>query len=487
MWQKWTMNDRSTSPIVARTWACEELVDHLGDWWLKTGPLYRLLARAIAAAVERGDLAHGARLPSERALAAATSVSRGVVVAAYDQLVADGLVVRRPGSGSYITGTPDLDLPPGREGSTLVGRLVDQGLSPTVIDLSISVLHDTDRLPHVAVSTDALGAAGVDSPWGLSTLRFRIAQRLTAIGLPSEPGQIVVTTGAQQGISIAAGCWVRPGDRVVVDDPTYPGALAAFVAAGAEARPVPVDHDGIVLAALEEALDERPALVYVQSGPHSPTGTRLSAGRRRVIAEWVAERRIPLVEDMALVSRDWSRLPSVRPIAAEKPEAPIAVVGSYSKRFWAGLRVGYVRAPLPVAHRLVRVKATHDLGSSTVSQAMAVGLLEHRDHAKFVDHRNRELAERCALLVGLLREHLPSWTCAVPQGGVSLWVQLPRPVGPSFAAAALLAGVAVATADGLSAHPSQHRDRLRLTFALPETDLREAVHRLEIAWSAFGP
>jgi DNA-binding transcriptional MocR family regulator len=459
----------------------DRVVDVLGAWSDGAGPLYRLLARAITAAIEHGDLPRGARLPAERALAAAIDVSRGVVVAAYDELVADGLVERRRGSGTFVAGSPDVGLPPGREGSALVGRLV-AGAGGAVIDLSISVVHESRWLPDVAVDRRDVAGPGADSPWGLPALRERVAADLTAGGLPTSVEQVVITTGAQQGISIAAGCWVRPGDVVVVDDPTYPGVLSALAAAGAVVRPVPVDRNGVVLAALEEALADRPALVYLQSGPHSPTGGRLSDHRRRVIAGWLAERRIPLVEDVALSSVDWSDGPRLPPLAAHVPDHPVAVVGSFSKQFWAGLRVGFVRAPAPVAARLVRVKATHDLGSSTVSQAMALALLDHPHHDRALVRRNADLAARAALLVDLLGDRLPSWRCSVPTGGLSLWVQLPDPVAAHLAATTLRHGVAVATADGLSA-TTDHRDRLRLTFALTEDQLHEAVDRLAATWA----
>jgi DNA-binding transcriptional MocR family regulator len=479
------MENRATSAQVARSSSTARLVELLGDWMGASGPLYRRLARALAAAVEHGELAASDRLPSERALAAAVAVSRGVAVAAYDELVADGVVERRQGSGTYVTGPPGGALPAGREGSSLVRRFVERRAAPGVIDLSISVLTDPAGLPDIAVGLADLGP-GADDPWGLPALRSRVAERLGAIGLATRPEQVVITTGAQQGLSIAAGCWVRPGDRVVIDDPTYPGALSAVLAAGARPVPVAVDRHGPVLADLEAALAERPALVYVQSGVHSPTGGRLSDHRRDQIARLVAAHRVPLVEDHALFALDWSGARAPSPIAARIPEHPVAVVGSYSKRFWGGLRVGFVRAPEPVARRLVRVKATHDLGSSAVSQLAALRLLDHRDHASFVDARNRQLADRARLLHDLVAEHLPTWRATVPDGGLSLWVQLPAPVAARFAEVALRHGASVAPADGLTSQPERHRDRLRVSFARPEHDLRAAVDRLVGAWAELG-
>ena len=479
------MENRATSARVARTAGTERLVELLGDWTASTGPLYRRLARGLASAVERGELATGDRLPSERALGRAVAVSRGVTVAAYDQLVTDGLVERRPGSGTFVTGPPGGSLPPGREGSSLVRRFVERGAAPEVIDLSISVLVDPSGLPDVRVATRDLGP-GADDPWGLPALRSRVAERLGAIGLPSRAEQIVITSGAQQGLSIAVGCWLRPGDRVIVDDPTYPGVLSAVLGAGARPIAVAVDRHGPVLAELEAALAARPALVYVQSGVHSPTGGRLSDHRRDRIAQLVVDHRVPLVEDHALFAVDWSGVRPPRPIAARVPDHPVAVVGSYSKRFWGGLRVGFVRAPEPVARRLARVKATHDLGSSAFSQLAALHLLDHRDHGRFVEGRNRDLARRAELLHGLLAEHLPSWRSSVPDGGLSLWVQLPAPVAARFAEVALRHGVSVAPADGLTARPEHHRDRLRLSFARSEAELRKAVDRLAGAWAELS-
>jgi DNA-binding transcriptional MocR family regulator len=478
------MDNRATSAQVARSAELDRVVDALGGWSVGSGPMYRLLARAIARAIELGDLGRGARLPSERSLAPAIAVSRGVVVAAYDELESDGTIERRRGSGTFVAGSPDAGLPPGREGSALFGRLV-QAPTASVIDLSISVLHEARWLPDASVSAAAVADPAADSPWGIPALRERVARGLTDHGLPSGPEQVVITTGAQQGISIAVGCWVRPGDVVVVEDPTYPGVLSALAAAGAVVRSVGVDRDGAVLAELEAALADRPALVYLQSGPHSPTGGRLSRHRREVIARWLGEGRIPLVEDVALESVDWSGAAAPAPLAARIPDHPVAVVGSFSKQFWAGLRVGFVRAPGPVASRLVRVKATHDLGSSTVSQAMALALLGHRGHARSLGRRNADLARRAALLVDLLAEALPEWRCEVPTGGLSLWVQLPGPVAARFGDAALRHGVAVATADGLSL-TGRHRDRLRLTFAVDEPDLRTAVARLAAAWAELA-
>lgn len=467
--------------------SAQRVVAELGDWAVGTTPLFRLLARAIQAAVERGALPPGSRLPAERALAEAVSVSRGTAVAAYDLLVADGTIERQRGSGTFVIGAGSLGLPPGREGSALVARLVDRSASASdVIDLSISVLHRPEGLPDVSVGTADLDAVLPDtgySPWGLPGLRRAVAALVTGWGLPTEEQQVVITTGAQQALSTAAACWVRPGDVVLVEDPTYPGALSTLGAAGARLVGIEVDRHGVRPDALRAALAEHPTLVYLQPTLHSPTGSVLAAARRAEIADAVAEARVPLVEDHALAGLTWGAAPP--PIAAHRPEHPSAVIGSLSKRFWGGLRVGFVRAAEPVALRFARVKATHDLGSSAISQVLAQRLLEHPDAERFVTQRNAALRERYDVLAGALRERLPDWTWAEPSGGLSLWVRLPAPVAEPFAQAALRDGVAVATSEALS--PSGgHLDRVRLSFSAPAEELREGVERLARTWRAFA-
>ena len=219
--------------------------------------------------------------------------------------------------------------------------------------------------------------------------------------------------------------------------------------------------------------------------PRSSTGTGTSTAPAAVnaeIAEVLAEARVPLVEDHALAGLTWGATPP--PITVHRPDHPGAVVGSLSKRFWGGLRVGFVRASEPVALRFARVKATHDLGSSAVSQLLAQRLLEHPDSARFVAARNADLRGRYDVLADALRHELPDWTWAEPSGGLSLWVRLPRPVAEPFAQAALRDGVAVATAEALS--PSTvHPDRIRLSFSAPAGELVEGVARLARTWRSL--
>ena len=508
------MIDRATSAKLARSGALAILLGEIGAWAVGPGPLYRQLARAVSGAIERGALAGGARLPAERALADALPASRGTVVAAYDLLITERLVERRRGSGTFVIGTGP-DYPADREGSALVRRLVDQSVArtaapgsatdpdtaaprvattPSIIDLSLSVLADTDGLPDVGVTARDLAAVSPPtglSPWGLPTLRAMVADHVTAWGLPTRPGQIVVTTGAQQALSLAAACWVRPGDVVVVDDPTYPGAIAAFRQAGARLLGVATDARGPRPDALAAALDAHPALVYLQSGVHSPTGLVLGRTRSEELAALIARARVPFVEDRALGDLAWT--PTAAPMATMLVGTSTVVVGSLSKLFWGGLRIGFVRAEEPLALRFARIKATRDLGTSAVSQVLAERLLPHA--ASVVRARRAQLQERAAELEAALATALPGASWASPAGGLSLWVDLHAPLGLRLADAAGRRGVAVASADSLSASSGMavagdygtsvtgaHAGRVRVSFGLPVPELRAGARLLGEAW-----
>ena len=418
-------------------------------------------------------MARGTRLPSERTLAAALIVSRGTAVAAYDLLVADGLVERRRGSGTYVLGAGALGLPAGPgglgSGTPAGGPQRRRFVGDRPVDLGAARRRRPARHPGVhRRPADASGPRPATARGGCPALRAAIADHVTGWGLPTTANEVVITTGAQQAISAAAACWVRPGDAVVVDDPTYPGAVSAFVQAGAHLVGLPVDRHGIRPDDLRTALASRPALVYLQSTLHSPTGVVLAEGRREELAAIVTASRVPLVEDLALADLAWERRPP--PIAAFCPDASVVVVGSLSKLFWGGLRVGWARANEAIALRFARVKATHDLGSSVVSQLLAERLLRSDDLENFAVRRRLLLRRRYEILAGALRAQLPDWTWPEPSGGLSVWVRLPAMAGETFAQVALRHGVAVATCPspvGLGWSPGPHPDLLQRTARCP--------------------
>jgi DNA-binding transcriptional MocR family regulator len=477
------------------------LADLLGRDLDGEGPLYRQLADALRRAVDRGEIPLGTVLPPERALARALTVSRATVVAAYDRLKADGWLESKQGSGTWVR-TPDegaagLDAVAtgriflsagGSEQRTGPGEHEDEA-SDALVDLSVAAVLGSPTVTAALTSLTPEDVAPLTAhhgylPQGYRALRDAIAAAYTDDGLPTASEQIVVTTGAHQGISLVARQLLRPGDTVLVESPTFPGALDAFRRFGARPVPVPLDGDGVRVDLLEDLIQRSdPRLLYVAPHFQSPTGTVLTADRRATIAAVASARQLPVIEDLAMADVVLDDVALPPPIASYDATAPVYTLGSTSKLYWAGLRIGWVRSSLEAAPRTLAVKTVADLGSPLVSQLIALRLLEQR--AAVQAERRAELRPRRDRLAALLAEHLPDWRFRVPAGGLSLWVELPRGNAEEFAEHATRHGVVVVPGPALSVDDGNRR-ALRIVFTLPERDLEEGVRRLTRAWGSYS-
>jgi DNA-binding transcriptional MocR family regulator len=465
------------------------------------GPLYRQLASSLKRAIDLGEVPLGTVLPPERALARSLSVSRATVVAAYDRLKSEGWLESRQGSGTWVrtpaeghagqdaiaTGRLFLS-DDGHEQRSGPGEHVDDPVSD-VVDLSVAAVTGCPTVVETLASLTVDEVAGLTAhhgyvPQGLRALRDAIAARATGDGVVTRPDQIVVTTGAHQGISLVARQLLNPGDTVLVESPTFPGALDVFRRFGARPVPVPLDDDGVRTDLLLDLVERTgPRLLYLAPHFHNPTGAVLPLERRRLVAELAVSRRLPILEDLAMadVAIDDTELPPS--IASLDPDAPVYTLGSMAKLYWAGLRVGWIRSPLDAAPRTLAVKTVADLGTPLVSQLLALKLL--RRHDEVLAERRAELGPRRDHLVALLRRHLPEWRFRVPPGGLSLWCTMPRGNAEEFAELAARHGVVVVPGPALSVDDGNRR-ALRLVFAGSPADLDEGVRRLATAWERYG-
>ena len=472
------------------------LVGMLGTWSTGSGPLYRLLAEALRTAVAQGDLPAGSRLPPERVLAQQLRVSRSTVVAAYEALRDEELLERRQGSGTRIqsrprgNGTLDARSLPVPIRNSLVRGLID--MPNATIDLVGAYLLAPGGLPPQVLEglDQELVMLGQQrsgyTPLGYPQLRNAIAAHLCAQGLQTVPEQVLVTSGAQQAIHLVGWLYVERGDSVVVENPTYPGALDAFNSLGAHLIGVPTRRNGIELDPLNDVLKRvSPRLVYVIPSFQNPVGGLLPAGRRRALAALVDEHHVPLVEDESLAGLGLAE-DEPPPVAAHMAsgDTPILTIGSLSKVSWGGLRVGWIRAPEALIAQLGRLKAVQDLAGSLPSQVIATRVLGA--YATIQRERSGILRERYALITKLLDRWLPSWRWDAPRGGLCLWVQLPCGNASEFAQVALRQGVSIVSGTVASSDRS-YADRIRLPFGQEPATLEEAVRRLAEAWKAYAP
>ncbi len=457
----------------------------LGDWTRGDGPAYRQLAMALGRVIARGHIAAGERLPAERRLAPALAVSRTTVVHALTLLRDEGVIESRQGSGWIVRGP----LVAGRwnrvapTSSSRFGRggPIDLTLAPTaplpMVEQELRRLVDRDL--------GMLAAHPGYSPAGLPALRASIAERLVASGVPTAPNEVVVTTGAQQAIALLAGLYLRPRDVVACEDATHPGALDVFRAAAAQVHPIGTDQHGLRVDELERLAGARPPrLVYLTPTFSTPTCTVLSTERRRRLARLAARLSMPVIEDVAPADLSLDAVTPPPPVAHFGTDGPILVVGSMSKLFWPGLRVGWIRAPRPVVTQLVRMKATADLGTPLLDQLLAARLLGRWEEAQ--EARRRHYAPARARFTDALERVLPTWSWRMPGGGFALWARLPRGDARAFAAVAVRHGVTVAPGP-LFTPDERHTDRLFLEYTLPPRLLDEAVERLGRAWATYEP
>jgi DNA-binding transcriptional MocR family regulator len=477
------------------------LTDLLGRWPAADGPLYRLLATRIARLADTGELPAGLRLPAERDLAAALSVSRNTVTAAYQVLRDEGMAESRQGAGTRIVPHRTTPAAVHRANGFFTGLLEQSAVRA---DLSLAAV---DCAPQVAAALadpltvldraerDAVTRTSGYFPHGLPDLRAAIASHLAErLGLPADPSQVIVTTGALQAIDLLIRSEVLPGQPVAVEDPTWPGVLDALHRAGAGVIGMPAG-DGLDPERLEHVVrTHRPALVYLIPTHHNPTGLVMPAEARHRVARIAAAHPDTLfIDDMTLAElplRDGPRGdeagsygrasygPGIPPLAALGPGQPNLVsVGSLSKLYWGGLRVGWIRGSEGLIARLAAAKAAADQGSPAFQQAIVAALLRG-PHEIIVKSRGEWLRSRYDALTHALRTSLPGWTWPEPDGGLCLWARLPGEAdGSTFAQAALRQGVAVVPGRLLSAS-NEGASHIRLAFTQPPDVLRAAVRAL---------
>jgi len=464
--------------LALRRLATPHLVRLLGEW-RSGGAAYLALAAALRALIVEGRLPPHTRVPSERALAHALGVSRNTATGALDVLREQGYLASRRGAGSWTTypigssARPDEPLPPGDD----------------MIDLTLANLPapaDLGALACAAAMTMAreLGGHGYE-PFGLPAARAEVAAYLSRRGLATEPAQVLITQGALHAWDLALRTFARPGDRVLVETPTYPGALDAIHTHGCVPVGVPVGADGWDLTLMRAVLrDARPRLGYLIPDFHNPTGACASEPQRAMVAREARAAGVPLISDESLAEL-WLE-PGDRPasLAVGDPGTGVLAIGSLSKTVWGGLRTGWIRAEPELARRIALARSSQDVGSPVLDQLLAVEVLTRLD--TILPGRRALLRERRDVLLRAIATQRPAWRADPPAGGMSVWAQLPD--GTAASALAIRAaehGVRVAAGTRFSPGGG-FEQRLRLPFTQPPERLTEALRRLAAAEDGLG-
>lgn len=462
--------------MLSRRFGAQSLVRLLGHWQESTSrtPIWRQLAEALRLLILDGRLALETRLPGERELAAALNISRTTVASALGQLREEGYLYSRQGSGSRIA-LPERPV-----------EAAAKQTDPLSVNLAVAALSAGPEI-HQAYSQalkimpEHLSNTGYDQQ-GLPLLREAIARRYSERGLPTRSDEVMIVNGALSGFALVLRLFTGPGDRVVVDAPTYPMALSAIQ--GASCRPVSValpqqgwDCDGLAATIAQTA----PRLAWLMPDFHNPSGRCMDSATRQRVADIAAQTRTTLVADETMVDL-WYDAPPPPPLAAFNPDAPVITIGSAGKSFWGGLRIGWIRASSRTIASLVQARDSLDLGSPLLEQLACCWLLENEN--RLLPSRRAMLATRRDMCGALMAEYFPHWHFTPPEGGLSFWVELPGMLATLFSVRAESRGIHIGTGTrfGLAGAFDRY---LRLPFTLSDDELRSAFTTLQPLWHSL--
>lgn len=469
-------------------------------------PLCRQIAEGMRHEIATGSLHYGARVPSARQLARDLRVSRITVDNAYAELVADGVLEARPRVGTFVlpARTPqgecaiasEARLPPwqiglGTQGPSLRDRMLGQVLRGPITDGTISFAWgagdprlaptgELRRLLGEVLDTDGATALGPENSDGYPPLRATLAHYLRQLGMEVRADEVVVTAGTQQAIALVCDALLQPGDRVIVEAPTWPGVLDVLEARRIRVVGVPLDADGMDVLALTRALEcEKPRLIYTVPTFHNPTGRVMSAARRRDVVDLAHLHGVPVLEDDHVREvRFGSPIPP--PLAAFDTHGTVIHCGSFTKSLIPALRLGYIVARGPLHARLVTLKRAADLFSSTLLQRVLCRYLASGAIRRHWKHVSRVYRRRHVAMLRALEQHFPpgsTWTGV--EGGLVMWIGVPAGVSVSaLYDAAAREGVTFVAGAAFYPEPAD-QPFLRLNFAaVDETQIEAGIAHL---------
>ncbi len=382
-------------------------------------PIHRQVREGLRRAILEGLLRPGQRIPSTRSLAADLGISRLPVLSAYEQLLHEGYLVGRTGSGTFVSeSVPDDLLRPLRANARMtrngrrptIGRAVSTGWNFPTVPFQVG-LPALDLFPHAAwkkiivkqVNAETPDSRSYTDPAGLEDLRVSIAEHIrSARAVRCEANQVLIVPGSQAALRIAAAALLEPGDRVAIEEPGYFGAHRALRSGGAELVPVRVDAEGLNIDALRRR-GARIRAAYVTPSHQYPLGVTMSAPRRFALLEWAAEHKAWILEDdydseFRYISRPIGALQGID--ARDR----VIYIGTFSKALCPGVRLGYVVVPPDLWDRFYEARLAFDFFTPTLYQRALAEFLRGGHFARHLRRmRSAYLERRDALLRGLAR------------------------------------------------------------------------------------
>lgn len=350
---------------------------------------------------------------------------------------------------------------------------------------------EIEEVIHHILEQDGRRALQYGTTEGYMPLRELLAQRLRQAGVPVSRENICTTTGSQQGLDLLGKLLIDPANRVLVEAPTYLGALQAWTSYEPEYRTVRSDEEGMVTAEVAAALQEEATFLYVQPNFQNPSGVTLTEARREQLVAAAGDYGLPIIEDdpYSQLRFEGDALPSLLMLESARQqrakdhavyEGNVIQLNTFSKVLTPGLRVGWVVAPSEVISKLVLAKQGTDLHTATLNQMIAYELTRAGFLEKHIPLIRQTYRQRRDTMLAALATYAPDsvhWTH--PQGGMFLWVTLPKGVDTTTLLAEAL-DYSVAFVPGAAFHPcggGENTMRLSFSTASPEL-IEEGIKRL---------
>jgi DNA-binding transcriptional MocR family regulator len=405
-------------------------------------PIYQQIYEGLREAILTGALPEFARLPPERSLAESLRVNRSTIVHAYRSLANDGLIEQKVGSGSRVARTagagqarnPEVPwwvtLPSWRVGQfpAVLGELAATHHEDKISFVQGVPPVDPSPLSELAFSFERVAGdpnyvLSYGNSEGHDPLREAIAARMRTRGCNVDVRNVLVLTGSTQGISLVAQSLAEPGDEIIIEQPTYPGALQIFQIAGLRTIPVALDEEGMRVDHVEAILrTRRPRFIYTMPSLHNPTGATMNADRRERLVTLAKRARVPIVEDDPygeLVAN------GINPLAAHSNDYVI-YLSTFSKTIAPSLRLGWLTAPRTIYERLLLRKQSYDMATSLYVQASVCDFLS-RAYDEHVVKLRDELTERRLVARDAIARYWPKTIrLAGGAGGFYLWATASR-------------------------------------------------------------
>jgi GntR family transcriptional regulator of abcA and norABC len=407
-------------------------------------PLHNQITDFIKEKISNGEWTIGYKLPPQRTLAKVLEVNRSTVVTAYDELIAEGLIEGKSGSGtkvvnntwnllattpppdwnSYVNfGTHKPNLPTIQEINQAeftpnIIRLGTGELSPNLIPRS-----SMKKIFHQLANSEI--SYGYEEPKGLLPLREQIANYLRTIGISASPSSILIVSGALQALQLISVGLLHKGSTVLTEKPSYLHSLNVFQSAGMRLVGIPLDREGIQSKLIQQyKKQQNAALLYTIPTFHNPTGTLMTMERRKQLLDICQHEQLPLIEDD--VYRElWFDENPPKPIKSFDKHGLVLYLGSLSKSLSPGLRIGWIVGPEPVVEHLADIKMQTDYGSSSVSQWAAVEWFSSGLYYKHLNEVRKQLKIRRDFTLNTLNKcfsDIAVWE--KPTGGFYIWLRL---------------------------------------------------------------